>query len=154
MREIWSGKNALAVWGMKVLRVYIQQLIIAEDTNYKSGNDDIQCDIHENWDYDAWVFEIDTLDTTDIIDNQYANNAVKVYPNPAKEYVVLECPLLQAGGHNGDLVLITDVFGRKVAEMDLKGGKTVWDCREVERGIYLYRITTGTHSEGGKLIIE
>jgi hypothetical protein len=125
--------------------------VVAAETDYKSGNDDIQCDIHTDNRYDAWVFELDTLDTTDIIENLNIKNAVRVYPNPAKEYVVFECPLLQAGGN---VVLITDVFGRQVAEVELRGGKTVWDCREIKAGVYFYSANSGNVRRSGKVVIQ
>jgi len=128
--------------------------VVAAETDFKSGNDDIQCDIHANGDYDAWVFEIDTADTMDVIEPCDRESPLHVYPNPAGEYVVFECPLLQAGGNDRDVVSITDVFGRKVAEVELKSGKTVWDCRGLKTGVYLYRFSYENGTKSGKLVIK
>ena len=75
-------------------------------------------------------------------------------PNPAKTWVAFNYSL-PLGTQNA-LIEISDMHGRIIATFDIntKISQKVWDIREVERGIYLFRITTGAQSEGGKLIIE
>jgi hypothetical protein len=125
--------------------------VIAAETNYKSGNDDIQCDIHANGDYDAWVFEIDTLDTTDVIETLNINNAMRVYPNPAKEYVVFECKGLQAKQQKQFSIQIVTVLGQVIETLEIKGDKTVWVTEGVMQGVYLYKIEGGGYF--GKVVV-
>ena len=141
---------------------------------------------------DVWIFEVKDT-TTFVTDNKmYPANNIKVYPNPAREYVVFE--LSQAalnnntpnknqaanGGHISQgiphataknqaqgfgmtspdkmVVTIVNVYGQEVAEMPLHSGKTVWDTREVQNGIYFYRLDPACAQEGkvlsGKIVVQ
>ncbi len=64
--------------------------VIASSTDYVS--DDVQCDIHANWVRDAWIFEIDMDDTTGFYDIPALKHNLRVFPNPATNYVVFELP--------------------------------------------------------------
>ncbi|MBI9037418.1 MAG: T9SS type A sorting domain-containing protein [Bacteroidales bacterium] len=126
--------------------------VIAGQTNFGPSYD-VQCTPHgENYDEDFWVFEI--KDTSSNI-NEYENiyNNIKVYPNPAKEYVIFEFSFINPNGKKYKLN-ISDVFGQEVATLNLKNEKTVWDCREVLSGTYIYCIKRGLYViNRGKIVI-
>ncbi|MDD3744211.1 MAG: T9SS type A sorting domain-containing protein, partial [Lentimicrobiaceae bacterium] len=77
------------------------------------------------------------------------NQRVKVYPNPAAEYVVFELqkPVQSA------TITITDITGRQVATIPLTGEKTSWQTAGLPSGVYLYRIEGNNAVASGKLVI-
>lgn len=73
---------------------------------------------------------------------------IKVYPNPAKEYVIFESQHLFSG-----FISLTDIYGRPVAEVPVTSEKTVWDTRGVQPGVYLHHFNNGKNIASGKLMI-
>ncbi len=135
--------------------------VIASSTDYVS--DDVECDIHANGDRDAWIFEIDIEDTTGINDMTVGEGNVRVYPNPAGDYIVFEVRsflpdcVSQAGEFEVKEkreIQIMDVFGQVVARMPVKQEKTVWDCRQVQNGIYFYRVEIEGILYSGKIVVQ
>ena len=106
------------------------------------------------------------------LEELYAGNIkLKVYPNPAGEYVVFELPanthkagaagtqgdsLLRFGmtGVDGANVVIVDVFGREVATKQIISGKTVFDLRQFQQGIYFYRLEIDGYDYSGKFVVQ
>lgn len=137
--------------------------VIASSTDYKSGNDDIQCDIHANWDRDVWVFEIEDTNTN-IIYTQTTDNAIKVYPNPATDYVIFELHPsiipnhvagIDAGVRNPYNLQITNIFGLIVENnLPITNGMAVWDCSKINPGLYFYRLYNNEEIKTGKIIIH
>lgn len=72
---------------------------------------------------------------------------IKVYPNPANDYVVFESPDVKSG-----IISIVDIYGRNIAQIPVTRDKTVWDARVVAPGVYLYQIKNGKLSATGKLM--
>jgi len=126
--------------------------VIGSSTNFKSGNDDIQCDIHAEYDYDAWIFEIDSLDTTGAIENYYDQDLVNVYPNPAGEYAEFQVQGFRF--QFGCEVRVANLFGQLVAKLPIKSEKTVWDCRKVKAGVYFYFVEIDRKRYSGKIVIN
>lgn len=77
------------------------------------------------------------------------NQRVKVYPNPAAEYVVFE---LQKPIHSATIDL-TDICGRQIATIAVTGEKTVWQTAGLKPGLYLYHLKTQDGFGSGKLLI-
>ena len=109
---------------------------------------DVNCDLH-GYPEDFWVFEI--KDTTVSID-EVDGPGIKVYPNPAKDYVVFELP---AGAHpsippggmpaskvgeKNPIIRIHNVFGQEVTEITVWSQVNVWDSRGIGAGIYYYKL--------------
>ncbi|MCP4180981.1 MAG: T9SS type A sorting domain-containing protein [bacterium] len=79
---------------------------------------------------------------------------IKVFPNPAKDYVTFVWELLLE--HNAKLI-ITDVNGKTITERTIaaKQGQWVWDTRTIKKGIYFYEIKTDNERLGnGKIVIN
>lgn len=74
---------------------------------------------------------------------------LKVYPNPASGYVVFEGKNIKTG-----VISVSDIYGREVAKVPLTGGKTVWDTKGVQPGVYLYTIEDSSFLTAGKIVIE
>ena len=133
-----------------ILKIDDNNYVIASSTDYVS--DDVQCDIHANWERDAWIFELDIDDTTGFYDMAAIHDNMRVYPNPARDYVVFEIPELNNIQH--DKIIIMDVFGREVESLMVKAEKTVWDTREVQSGIYFYNLEIDSKVLSGKIVIQ
>jgi hypothetical protein len=75
---------------------------------------------------------------------------LKVYPNPAGDFVIFELQNTNVQG----AINITDITGRPVATLPLTGEKTVWQTEGMKPGVYLYRLQTPEGSVSGKLMIK
>ncbi len=154
-QQCFGGEgNELVEYG--VVKKSDNNLVIAGHTNYGPSYD-VGCAPHGgNWtDKDYWVFEIDSLDTTGAVENHYDKELVKVYPNPAREYVVFEySPPFPPQGGTYPVIKVTDIFGQEVIKLDVKSEKTVWDCREVKDGIYFYALEIEGKRYAGKVVIR
>lgn len=79
---------------------------------------------------------------------------ILVYPNPGRDHVVF-----QISDESINLltdktsIIISDIYGRPVAEVLVAGEKTVWDTRNLTPGVYLYRFNNGKHANSGKFLI-
>lgn len=79
---------------------------------------------------------------------------IEATPNPANTWVAFDYKLPI---YAGEAVLqISDIKSNIVTAFILtdKYGQQVWDIRDIEGGVYLYTLKTGTVSKSGKLIIE
>ena len=135
--------------------LYIHSVFKKEDYNYviaaqaRMNSYDVQCDLQGN--KDAWVFEIDIEDTTGISNTPAMQDNVKVYPNPAEDYVVFE--VNNSKNYNQNLI-ITNSFGQQIAILTAKNDKTIWDTRKIKPGIYFYSYTTEIVHKSGKIVIK
>lgn len=111
---------------------------------------DVNCNLHGYEDY--WVFEIKDT-TTNIITNEANDYGIKVYPNPAKDYVVFEHALSLKNDYYN--IIISNITGQVVHSISLKRtqGQTVCDTRQLKPGVYFYTIKSTGFTDTGKLII-
>ena len=128
--------------------------VIAGQTDYGPSYD-VGCTPHGgNGDEDYWVFDIqDTL--TSILASLEFTGGVKVYPNPASEYVCFE--ITGSGDAKMQEVKIFNGLGMPVKDLLLykTGGKIIWDVRGVAKGVYFYQITNnGNYLESGKIVVN
>lgn len=126
--------------------------VIAGQTNFGPSYD-VQCSPHGGYyDRDFWVFEVKDT-SANINEYEIIYNDIKVYPNPAKDYVVFETSFNYQNGKKYKLI-ISDVFGQEVATLTLKNEKTVWDCRKIQGGVYFYRLDVDGIVRAGKIVIS
>ena len=79
---------------------------------------------------------------------------IKVYPNPAKAFVVFETPeISDRTTLNQQIIFISDIYGRLIAEVPVTSGKTVWDVRQINTGVYFYRFQTNNIQKTGKVVV-
>ncbi|NOX46745.1 MAG: T9SS type A sorting domain-containing protein, partial [Chlorobi bacterium] len=99
---------------------------------------------------DVWLFEV--KDTTTFVTDYEAfpENKLKVYPNPARDYVLFESKKVPFSGK----ITIMDVFGKEVKRLKVKAKKTVWDTREVRSGVYFYRVEIEGETVSGKIVVQ
>ncbi len=116
---------------------------------YDFNSGQVECPT-TNGSYQVWMIQVRDTTVVSVHEKPLAVNAVKVYPNPAKEYVLFE---LQKPKHTGTIT-ITDIYGREIAQIPVIGEKTVWQTEGVKPGFYLFRIGNGIEWETGKLLIS
>lgn len=111
-------------------------------------NGDITCGTLD-YNFGAWVFSItDTTTYVGIPKLPEISNKFKVYPNPARDYVVFERQGRQQKQTN---IQIVTVFGQVVETLGIHGDKTVWVTEGVEPGVYFYRTEGGEYL--GKVVV-
>lgn len=79
---------------------------------------------------------------------------LKVYPNPANDYVVFEHNVAAPAGRL--MLTVTNAAGQMVTRFELKNasGKSRWDTRQVPAGIYIYKLSDGKkQADVGKVVI-
>ncbi len=126
--------------------------VIAAQTDWGPSYD-VQCTPHG--DKDFWVFEIEDT-STNVINQNIGKSGLKVYPNPAKDYVVFE---FEVRGSMFEVretreIRIMDVFGRKVLRKQIIEEKTVFDLRGMRNGIYFYNLEVEGMVYSGKVVIQ
>lgn len=101
-----------------------------------------------------WAFGLS--DTMVSIVEHKPTFGVKVYPNPAKDYVLFE---FNPDNQQYSDVVIKNIFGQIIQIKNLKqflasaNNKWMWDTRNIEPGIYFYTLKALEFSESGKIII-
>ncbi len=147
------------IWDEQVNFGFIKKtdsnFVIAGQTDY-GPSFDVACTPHGgNYDKDFWVFEVkDTL--VGMQDERVVEKKFKVYPNPAKDYIVFEFDVrsleFEVGANN--LLRITNTFGQQIALLQVNSEKTVWDTRNIQNGIYFYSVENDKNVYSGKLVIQ
>lgn len=129
---------------------------VIASTIYDFNSGQVECPT-TNESYQVWLIKVTDTTFVSVPENPFAGNAIKVYPNPANEYVVFEVavgprPIVSLPA-NPQTISITNIYGREIVQIPLIGDKTVWDTRGVAEGVYFYRIENGNAFVSGKVII-
>ncbi|MFU8844711.1 MAG: T9SS type A sorting domain-containing protein, partial [Bacteroidales bacterium] len=121
-----------------VVRKSDNNFVIAATTEYGPSYD-VGCTPYGGnvVDRDFWVFEILKDDTVNIVTAQVEAEKVRVYPNPAKDYVQFE---VQSSKFEVGELRLFDVFGRQVARWEITSEQTNLDVSKLPGGVYFYRI--------------
>ena len=149
-----QGSEATPGLNFGVIKKSDNNYVIAGQTDYGPSYD-VQCDPHGIMWSDYWVFEIEDT-STNVIGQIENKNGLKVYPNPARDYVVFELPpsVISSNSEKSPKIILRNIFGQIVAELPIKNEKTVWDIREVSSGTYFYCLQSGLYAiERGKIVI-
>ncbi len=85
-----------------------------------------------------------------IQDNPYAS-LLRVYPNPANDYVIFTLNTTQSVKTK---ITITDIFGQEVANFPLKKQKTKWNLKGLAKGVYFYHSAIAGKQVFGKIIVR
>ncbi len=127
--------------------------VIASSTDYGPSYD-VECTpTGGNYlDKDAWIFEIGLDDTTALHESLPGSGNLDVYPNPATDYIIFEMPTKAIA--TATLINIFDIYGRKVAVLQMVSGKAVLDVRSFSNGIYFYKMGFEGHHYSGKIIVQ
>lgn len=124
--------------------------VLAGSTKYNTG--DVVCNWHGLEDY--WVFEIKDP-SINIIDRKISEQGIKIYPNPANEYLTFDVQGSKCKIANSYTeIQIVDVFGKEIACLPLNPDKTVWGTSNVSNGIYFYTIKFNDKLYMGKVLVQ
>ena len=103
-----------------------------------SATGNITCGVNE-YKYFSWVSSItDTTDYIGIHDIEDISRLIKLYPNPANDYLVLEIPQ-QFDMQNFQAVIINSE-GKTLKTSSLSGPKPYLSIVNLPSGLYLLRI--------------
>jgi len=91
-------------------------------------------------------------DSTTGINQASVLKGIKVYPNPAKNYVVFENKAWQTSLQHTDYIHITNIYGQEVERFEIKGDKMIWNISQIKPGIYFYKTDGGAYM--GKIMIS
>ena len=88
----------------------------------------------------------------------YSEIKLKVYPNPANNYVVFETEntngvVGNTGTKQSHTITITNTYGQQITILQVKDNKTVWDIRSINSGVYFYSLMIAGEFKSGKIII-
>jgi len=93
---------------------------------------------------DGFIFMIDDIYISSSLDINEATmlNRLVVYPNPAKDHLILNCP---ATGNATLTIDMINILGEKVSSWHEKpvAGRIMLNIHQVPQGVYLLRITAG-----------
>lgn len=107
-----------------------------------------------NWNALTSLWDLKTRTTYNYTDitalEKPAENGIKIYPNPARDYIVIESD----GGSGTATVQIFDLQGRKVADAKQSAERQIIPTAGMKKGLYLYRINAGGKVLTGKLMVE
>ncbi|MDD3743244.1 MAG: T9SS type A sorting domain-containing protein, partial [Lentimicrobiaceae bacterium] len=79
---------------------------------------------------------------------------IKVYPNPANEYLVFQLPDAIVNSYlNRQSIFIFDIYGRPVAEVAVTGKETLWPAGDLAPGVYFYKFSNGKYTNSGRFVI-
>ena len=115
---------------------------------------DTSVNVLNNTDSFAYIDEIminDTETATDLKTNGFEqNNAVMVYPNPAKDSWNFE----SADGSIFSSIQITDILGKTVMTRKAVSGKVNINASDLSKGMYFATVTSGAAVQTFKVIKE
>jgi len=81
---------------------------------------------------------------------KHAEKGIKLYPNPARDYFVIE----SESGPETATIQIFNLQGRKVLEQKQSAERQIIQSAGLKKGLYLYRINVNGKVTSGKLLIE
>jgi hypothetical protein len=86
--------------------------------------------------------------TTGIIGNEFSEK-MRIYPNPATDYIVVET----SNQSNNNSIQISDITGKSVMQFSTTGSETL-DISQLQSGTYMMRIISGNANHVEKIIIQ
>ncbi|KGN84839.1 TapA/TapC family T9SS-dependent outer membrane protein [Porphyromonas gulae] len=95
------------------------------------------------WSDTEWVH---ALDVGDVLQKE---GSMKLYPNPAKEYVLINLP--KEGNHEA---VLYDMQGRIVVEVSFSGKEYKLNVQHLSKGAYMLKVVADTEYFVEKIIVE
>jgi len=90
-------------------------------------------------------------DTIGILERSGGESEIRIFPNPAKDYIKFE--VQSSKFEVGVEIIVVSVMGKEVARLPLKGERTVWDCKGAESGVYFYFLDIDGQRYVGKVMV-
>ena len=91
--------------------------------------------------------------TNVLANEEEQNNAIKVYPNPSKDFIYVEIPEFAKGVFS---LKINDLMGRILSESEIRGGQKTYsvDVQKLPQGIYFLHAEQGDKRLVKKIVKE
>jgi len=132
-----------------VLKKSDYNYVFAASSNF-SPSFDVQCGTFYN--YNAWLFEIDTVDTTQIAETLTQNKQLNIFPNPASNEAWLQLPgdidLAQA------LVMFYSPTGKLLSKAQPTSNFHKIETSRLPAALYFVRLWNGSSWQSGKLVVR
>ncbi len=105
-----------------------------------------------------WIITVDVENGTIVFEYQDAGSGIEanehgtisVYPNPAREYFIVDL-----GMHTRGSVEVYSVDGRSIFRQELKESKTMFDVNELESaGLLILRVSTEEYIRAFRLLVQ
>ncbi len=126
--------------------------VIAGRSN-KGPSYDVSCDIDIIQDnYNFWVFEIN--DSTLAVPENRQIAQLKVYPNPANDYVMVEIPGFNCKKTVETKIQILNLYGQEVVAKQMTSETAVIDLSTLKDGIYFYQVEIEGQTSSGKFVVQ
>ncbi len=97
------------------------------------------------WSEPKTVSVFNTIGTDEYIANEVS---LKVYPNPAKKFVVFEL------NKASRTIVIYNSTGTETARLQTTGNRTTWHTVNIKPGLFFYRVETEGKVLSGKIVIQ
>jgi len=106
-----------------------------------------------NWSEPKYTQVFTCLGTEEIPEE---TTALRVYPNPAKDYVIFEFDVqsLMFEVKRKTEIKIYDAFGREVSCLPVMQKKTIWLTKNMRNGLYYYKTEINGKALSGKVVIR
>lgn len=140
-----TGRESVSL-GVK--KVSNNSYVIAAKTFASFGTGDINCNTTADTGYDIWFFKV--TDTTIVSRNENKFHSLKIFPNPADNYLII-----QSEENISGFITISNILGEKVIKEKYFEKELYLDINNAPPGIYIYTITDNQGNfSAGKLIIN
>ena len=86
--------------------------------------------------------------------NEITTNGLTIYPNPASNQVTFALEDILPKQDQEFSINIFSISGQKITEIPLKEDKVVWDCSNLEAGLYIYSVDNKESRYTGKIVLK
>ena len=130
-------------------------LFLLGGTNTSDNSGNVQCNHHGPGTVDVWFLSVRDTTFVGINNQKEKNNNVTVYPNPAKEFVVLKS---QIGDETYDITIhVFNSIGEIVKNLTINtiDKQVKWDVSEQPEGVYYFSAfdSKSNRPSNGKIVI-
>jgi len=133
-----------------VQRISDSEYVVAATTEGDGFTGNMDCATH-GLNRDFWLFKVTDTSTIVGLSEEKAFLEQKVYPNPARDYVILELPVKPV---SPAVFSVHDIYGRLITTLPVKAKQTVWITRSVKAGVYVYTLVGKGITVSGKIVVR
>ncbi|HPE58320.1 MAG TPA: T9SS type A sorting domain-containing protein [Bacteroidales bacterium] len=145
-----SGQNSKYIIDSTYFNQIGKKLIVKDDEIIVAGN--VKTDIDSQYDVFLNVYSADSLLISVESKKINLDKTLLVYPNPAKNAVRFNSPLLPK--QTNSMLEIHDIHGKRVASLPISSTLITWDTSRIPNGIYFYKTVLDGEVVSGKIIIR
>ena len=136
-----------------VLELSSGKILLLGSTRTDNSSGNVYCNHHGPGTYDAWILSLS--DTTNFGNNEIKGESskIEIVPNPAIDEVTFQYSLDRNSLLNE--IVIFDELGNVITIISLPDheGNIQWNTKNINSGIYYYRVRNDRFSKSGKIVI-